>query len=85
MGNYIESTESIERYVNGLRQTDIRAVWGTEVSVCGILLKEKSEDNIPFVGFESHTYPFMGDYVPFVVDYFPLWEIIFRLWEIIFR
>ncbi len=33
-------------------------------------MKEKSEDNIPFVGFEYHTYPFMGDYFPFVVDYF---------------
>ncbi len=50
------------------------SVWGTKVSIgrirCGIRLKEKSEDNIPFVGFESHTYPFMGDYFPFVVDYF---------------
>ncbi len=33
-------------------------------------LKEKSEDNIPFVRFKSHTFSFMGDYFPFVVNYF---------------
>ncbi len=34
-------------------------------------MKEKSEDNIPIVGFESRRYPFMGDYFPFLGDYIP--------------
>ncbi len=62
---------------DSVKQTYV-SVWGTKVSVCGIRLKEKSEDIILFVGFESHTYLFMGDYFPledyfpFVGDYFPL-------------
>ncbi len=43
----------------------------TKVSICGIRLTEKSEDYIPIVGFDSHTYPFVGYYFPFVGDYFP--------------
>ncbi len=57
--------------LNSIKRTYV-SVLGTEVSVCGIRLKEKSEDIIPLVGFESHTQPFMGDYFPFVGDYFPL-------------
>ncbi len=76
------STDSIKRaYVS---------VWGTKVSVCGIRLKEKSEDIILFVGFESHMYPFTGDYFPLKGNNFPLiplsdmieslqWEKIFTL------
>ncbi len=71
----LESTKSIKRNVNRLRQTDICIRLRDKVFVCGICcgirLKEKSEDNIPFVGFESHTYPFMADYFLYVVDYFP--------------
>ncbi len=33
-------------------------------------MKEKSEDNIPIVEFESHRDPFMGDYFPLVGEYF---------------
>ncbi len=50
-----------------------------------VRLKEKSEDYIPIVGFESHRYPFMGDYFRLWENIFPLWDIIFCLWEIIFR
>ncbi len=40
-------------------------------------LEEKSEDNILIVGFESHRYPFMGDYFPLKGNNFPLIGIIF--------
>ncbi len=77
-----EATESVERNVNGLPQMDIRICLRDKSfrswDRCGIRLKEKSKDNIPIVGFESHTYPFMGDYFLFVGECFPLWEIIFR-------
>ncbi len=69
------STESVECNVNGLYQTDIR-ICLKDKSFClwdllWDLLNEKSEDNIPIVGFESHKYPFMGDYFPFVGECFP--------------
>ncbi len=61
------------------------SIWETKVSIRGIRLKEKIEDNIPIAGFESHRYSFMGDYFLFVGEYFPFVEIISRLWEIISR
>ncbi len=66
-----ESTESVEGNVNGLRQQTYVSVWGTKVSICGTCSKEKSEDNIPIIGFDSQSYPFVGDYFPFVGEYFP--------------
>ncbi len=53
------------------------SIWGIKVSICGIRLKEKSEDNISFVGSESHIYTFMGDYFPLKGNNSPLIGITF--------
>ncbi len=62
-------------YTDSVKRTYV-SVSGTKVSVrgihCGIRLKEKSEDNIPIVRFDSHTYPFVGDYFPFFGRIFSL-------------
>ncbi len=70
----LESRESVERYVNGLHQPDIR-----------ILLRDRSFPLWdPFEGEKSCLSNSSPTCIRLWEIIFHLWEIIFHLWEIIF-